>query len=755
MNCRLLPGVIRAIRVLARGVRRIGRRLTPVVLTLLCALLGFAVPANAIYGPAAGGLGAEIVSVDNASDEQGDASTVEAAISANGRYVVFQTRATNFFEDDGVSGGDPEPPGTLREGGIFRYDRDTGELALVADGSEVHTEGPEAGKLIFRGAENPSISANGRYIAFSTAQQLVPRDTNENIDVYVRDMDVPLTTDRQESDAYTLVSAKSGGEEPATYTPPSPPLPGENPGAEVWPDTAISADGRYVVFRTTELGASEQPKSDLPGQAVAETPPRQLFVRDLQAKTTTLVSRKKKGEPEEGGPAGGAIGPASISADGSTVAWVSTDAPVQTRFLPGEVEDPSQAYYLWRRWQEPAPLTRRITGIADPEDPECHEGEGINPADQTTTGPCYGPLSEQEASLASIDGADPALSADGYTVAFLAGAALRPNITKERGLDIFLTSMAPGVTRKAGTRELTLAVNSGAQGSTPSIESLALSPDGSTIAFTSLRDSFVLPEPQPLGAFRPLPTVSDLYVIHLGANTLERAVVGYEGSDPNGSVSIDPTLTQEGSAVAFVSAASNLIYGDANGVPDAFTATLQGPGGTGAPRAGANAGSGGFSLSAVASPELGVSVRRAKDGGVILLVETPGPGKLTAKALGSISKATSGKTAKRASVGGALAKAKETVKQKVAAKKSPPRVLLASASATARSEGTTTLTLRLSSKYVKDLQRAGKLKAGIAIAFAPANPAESMLSDEVSATFVAASSTKKSSTKVVGKAKKG
>jgi Tol biopolymer transport system component len=735
---RLLPAISPTSRVLALG-----------VMIVLCVLV-LAPPAHAIYGPAAGGLGAEIVSVDNASDEQGDASTVEAAISANGRYVVFQTRATNFFEDDGVSGGDPEPPGTLREGGIFRYDRDTGELALVADGSEVHTEGSEAGKLIFRGAENPSISANGRYIAFSTAQQLVPQDTNENIDVYVRDMDVPLTADRQESGAYTLVSAKSGGEEPATYTPPSPPLPGENPGAEVWPDTAISADGRYVLFRTTELGASEQPKSDLPDQPVAETSPRQLFVRDLQAKTTTLVSRKKKGEPEEGGPAGGAIGPASISADGSTVAWVSTDAPVQTRFLPGEVEDPSQAYYLWRRWQEPAPLTRRITGIADPEDAECYEGEGINPADQTTTGPCYGPLSEQEASLASIDGADPALSADGYTVAFLAGAALRPNITKERGLDIFLTSMVPGVTRKAGTRELTLAVNSGAQGSTPSIESLALSPDGSTIAFTSLRDSFVLPEPQPIGAFRPLPTASDLYVIHLGANTLERAVVGYEGSDPNGSVSIDPTLTQEGSAVAFVSAASNLIYGDANGFPDAFVATLQAPGGTGAPPAGANAGSGGFSLSAVASPELGVSVRRAKDGGVILLVETPGPGKLTAKARGSIPKATSGKRAKKAGASSAVAGgSKKTVKKKTALP-----VLLASVSATARSEGTTTLTLHLSSKYAKDLQRAGKLEADITIDFVPTTPAESSLTDEVSATFVTASPAKRSSGKGKGGSKK-
>ena len=742
MTRRLAPAVGGISRRLAPGIgsrRTSHRRLLPGVLTL-CALLALAAPAHAIYGLAAGGLGAEIVSVDNASDEQGDAPTTDAVISANGQYVVFQTRATNFFEDDGVPGGDPEPPGTLREGGIFRYDRFTGELALVADGSEIHTEGSEAGKLIFRGAQNPSISADGRYIAFSTGQQLVPQDTNENVDVYVRDMDVPLTADRKDSGAYTLVSARDGGEEPATYAPRTPSLPGANPGSEVWPGTAISANGRYVLFRTTER------ESNLPSRAGVETPPRQLFVRDLQAKTTTLISGNAvTGEPA-GGPAktGGAIGPASISADGSTVSWVSIDAPEQTRFLPGEVEDYELPYYLWRRWQEPSAVTRRITGIADPEDPECHEGEGVSSANPTATGPCYGPLSEQEDSLASIDGTAPALSEDGYTVAFLAGAPLRPNVTKASGLDIFLTSMAPGVTRKADTRELTLAVN-GAQGDgNASISSLALSSDGLHIAFVSQRDAFVLSDPVPTGSFSTTGEQSELYVINLTTETLERAVVGLEGAEPNGSTANNPTLTENGSAVAFVSQASNLIFGDANGFPDAFAATLQAPGGTAAPPAGVNAGSGGFSLTASSSPELGVSVKRAKDGGVLLLVETPGAGKLTAQARGAIPKTVSAKKAKKASIGSALAPVLKTTKvlEKVAERKSPPTVLLASASATARSEGTTTLTLHLSTKYVKDLQRAGKLKTGVTIDFTPTSASESTLSDEVSATFVPTSPAK-------------
>ena len=687
----------------------------------------FAAQARAIYGPAAGGFGADIVSVDNASDEQGNGGTVDAAISADGRYVVFQTRATNFFEDDGGVAGphgvepDAEPPGTLREGGIFRYDRATGGIQLVADGSEVRTEGPEKGARIFRGAQNPSVSADGRYVVFSTAQQLVPQDHNENVDVYVRDMNVPLGADRRSSGAYTLVSAKDGGEEPATYAQREPPLKGDEPGAEVWPNTSISADGRYVVFRTTE------PKSDLPDQAAVETPKEQLFVRDLQAHTTTLLSR----DMASGEPAGGAIGPATISADGSTVAWVSMNAPEQTVFLPGEDPSKSTAYYLWRRWEEPKALTRRITGTADPEDPECPPEGSVEAANHIASGPCYGPLTYPEGQLAPIVGTAPGLSENGYTVAFLAAAALRPNVIKATGLDAFVTSMAPGVTRKGGTRALTLGVPSGAQDSTQSIESIALSPDGSTVAFTTPRDSFVLPEPRPIGSFRPFPTGSDLYVIHLREDTLERAVVNYEGGDVEGSISVNPALTQDGSTVAFTSSASDLVFGDANDASDAFTATLQAPAGTAAPPAGVNSTQGGFSLTATASPELGLHVRRGKDGGLTLLVETPGPGRLTAQARGTITTKVGKKTRKK-------------------------RVVLAHTSGATRAEGTTTLVLRLASKYAKDLKRAGKLKALVTVAFTPPAPAEA-LSAEANATFLPASAKKaaKGSSKAKGRAKRG
>jgi Tol biopolymer transport system component len=695
------------------------------LLVVLGAVLACA-RAGAIYGPAAGGFGAEIVSVDNASDEQGNAATTDADISANGRYVVFQTRATNFFEDDGGVVGphgvepDVEPAGSLRAGGIFRYDRDTGALQLVADGSEPRTGGPEAGNLIFRGAQNPSVSADGRYVAFSTAQQLVPQDTNDNIDVYVRDMDVPLAADRKSSGAYTLVSAKDGGEEPAAYAPREHPLEGEEPGSEVWPNTSISADGRYVVFRTSEL------KSNLPDDASVATPPSQLFVRDLQSRTTTLLTRNKtSGEPVSNPlEAVGAVGPATISADGSTVVWVSTDAPDQTAFIKNETEDVKEPYYLWRRWQEPGAKTRRVTGIADPEDPECHGQEEVSPSERTATGPCYGPLNEPESGLASITRAATGVSADGNTVAFLAGAALRSHNTKSSGLDVFLTSMSPDVTRKAGTRELTLDVPSGNIGSTPSIESLALSSDGSTLAFTSARDDFVLPEPDPIGAFRPFPKASDLYVVHIAENTLERAVVNYEGGDPNESTVVNPTLSANGRTVAFASYATNLIYGDANEQPDAFAAALQAPSGTFAPPSEVNATPDEFSLSSAASPELGLHIKRGRNGALLLLVETPGPGALIATARASLA-VRLGKRSRRRSV------------------------LVGHVAGVARSEGTTTLVLHLAANYAKYVRQKGKLRAVISVRYDP-RPPEEALSTEGGASFLPSAAKKSASLRAGG-----
>ncbi|HEU0251007.1 MAG TPA: hypothetical protein VFR48_09815 [Solirubrobacteraceae bacterium] len=673
---------------------------------LACALAAglFAARAGAIYGPAAGGFGADIVSVDNASDEQGNAATTDAAISGNGRYVVFQTRSTNFFEDDGETPQEQEaaePPGTLREGGIFRYDRETGRLQIVASGNLVVSEGKEAGKVLVRGAQNPSVSADGRYVVFVSGAQLVAQDDNDNLDVYVRDMTVPITSDPKASGAYTLASAQNGSELPPVYDDSSfpTPIPGGDPGTQLWPNTSISADGRYVLFRSSEV------KSSLPEGSKAETEPNQLFVRDLQQKTTTLVTRETVG----GQPAGGAEGPATISADGSTVAWVGSDALVQASFLPGEGAEEQVPYYLWRRWQEPSSATRRVTGVVDIDDPGCLPGSSVelNPARE---GPCYGPFSFQEGRLAEITAQAPGLSANGYEVAFLAGSELRPLVTKPDSLDLFLTSMAPGVTRKAGTRELTLASRQSQGNSSSSITSLALSSDGTHIAFVTQRNVFSLPEPHLMGSVSATAKQDELYVVDLSTDSMERAVVGLGESEPNGSTLNNPTITQDGSTLAYVSQASNLIAGDANGFSDAFTASYQPPAGIAPITSEVNAPTASFSITTAASPELGLHIKRGRNGQLLLLVETPGAGRLTAQAHATITTKVGRRTKKK-------------------------RVLVARSNGVARSEGTTTLVLSPARVYAKIVQRTFKLKVSVSVDFAPQPPAES-LSAEAGATFV-------------------
>ena len=499
------------------------------------------------------GFGAQVVSADFQRLEQGDDATTYAAVSGGGRYVAIQTRARNFFADD-----DPDPPGDYRMGGLFRFDLETKHLELVADG-DLRRESDNA--LLVRGAQNPSISADGRYVAFSTAQQLVPADTNDNVDVYVRDMTVPARS----TGAYELASAKDGGDVPASYAPPANPLAGRNPGSEVTRGAAISADGQHVVFRTLE------PDSDLPDRVTTDTPGFQVWVRDRSAKTTTLVTRTMS----DASPAGGAQGGATISADGSTVAWTGADAPAQTRFLSGESTDPSFLYYLWRRVADgPSAPTRRITGQVDLDDPGCPNPGSIVQS-PTATGPCYGPLTDAEYGRADILALVPSLSSDGRTVAFLTGSGLRPLPQPGLYLDLWVTDMSGGVSRKAGTFEVTREGDPNDLASSGAIEGFSLSADGRSIAFATNRVTFVLTTFAFRGSHRARPDARELYVVDLPSRTIERVTRSVSGGEIDGDVAASPTLSADGSRVAFASTAANLFAGDANERSDAFVAARQ------------------------------------------------------------------------------------------------------------------------------------------------------------------------------------
>ena len=109
------------------------------------------------------------VAVDSAGGQSNDSSFVPA-ISANGRVVAFDSLATNLVAGDTNGNRD-----------VFVYDRTTGQTVRVS----VDSAGVQGNSSSF----DPSISANGRWVAFqSFATNLVAGDTNGDRDIFVHDL---------------------------------------------------------------------------------------------------------------------------------------------------------------------------------------------------------------------------------------------------------------------------------------------------------------------------------------------------------------------------------------------------------------------------------------------------------------------------------------------------------------------------------------------------------------------------------------
>jgi Tol biopolymer transport system component len=289
-----------------------------------------------------------------------DGKSYSPAISADGRFVAFASRASNLANHD-----------TNKVADIFVHDLRTGKTQIVSVSSHGAEAAPLKGTLSL--SRSPSISADGRLIAFeSYAKNLAPHDANGvgGVDVFVRDTRHETTTLASgpapdgriiageapsisaDGSAVVFISEQAGVvirdlQTDALISVASTTL-------EIGQSTAISGDGSVVAFDTLDglvpndvdkgedvyiydvaaaslrvasvgpdgaaAGFSSNPSLSADGEllafesfsgaldpsAYAEFRP-EVFVHDLQGGSTTLVSANSGGEPVDKPAVGGVL----------------------------------------------------------------------------------------------------------------------------------------------------------------------------------------------------------------------------------------------------------------------------------------------------------------------------------------------------------------------------------------------------------------------------------------------------------------
>jgi len=254
---------------------------------------------------------------------QGNDVSINAVVSADGRFLAFYSAATNLVEGDSNGYGD-----------IFVHDRETDQTTRVS----VASDGTQGNDNSFV----PSISGDGRLVAFySDASNLVPGDTNGYHDAFVHDRRTGQTTrisvasDGTQADNKSMVpSLSTDGRFVAFYSYAENLVEGDTNG---WQDVfvhdretgetarvsvatdgtqgnghsqhpAMSADGRFVAFLSA---ASSLVEGDSNGYG-------DIFIHDRQTGETTRVSVESDGTQGSGD----SLYP-SVSADGRFVAFYS------------------------------------------------------------------------------------------------------------------------------------------------------------------------------------------------------------------------------------------------------------------------------------------------------------------------------------------------------------------------------------------------------------------------------------------------
>ncbi|HVE62794.1 MAG TPA: hypothetical protein VNB94_03180 [Mycobacteriales bacterium] len=430
-----------------------------------------------VTGGSTGTGGTEFRRISEAADgSQSDGFSSSSDVSGDGKFVAFESDAANLVPGD-----------TNENTDVFVRDRDTGAVELISR-SMGATGTPGDSYSI-----NPSISADGRYVAFeSFASNLVADDTNVEPDVF--------RYDRQTGDVIR-VSVGVNDSQATGYS----------------YDPEISGDGQFVVFSSdaTDL---------VTGDTNAET---DVFLRNLGRGTTERVSVGSAGLEANGDSA-------TVSDDGRYVAFRSSAASLGVDSAYGG----SQIFRLDRATD---------TTIAVSVDPEGALGDGFS--------------------------GDPVITPDGSAVVFESSATNLVGEGDTGGFtDIFLRTIDPGNTER---------VSVAAEGGEAVGDSFRpdISDDGRFVAFASQavnlaasdsgRDTDVFLRDRQLGTTEHItvvPTATPGPSPSPNPSPGEIFEGGCDGPCPNGN---DPAVDGAGGVVSFTSS-QQFVEEDTNGQNDVY-----------------------------------------------------------------------------------------------------------------------------------------------------------------------------------------
>ena len=325
----------------------------------------------------------------------------------------------------------------------------------------------------------PAISADGRSVAFtSAASNLTPDDSNAQIDVFVRDLETQQTI---------LVSVGPQG--------------AMGDGPSVAP--SISGDGLLVAF---ESDADSLVREDNNGTG-------DVFIRDLVTKVTRKLSVAGNNQQSESP----SFGPA-ISTDGSSVAFES----FSSRLVPGDTNGALDVF------------------VAD---------VATGSLDRVSLATDGGQANERSYS--------PSISADGRIVAFSSFATNLVADDTNGLLDVFLRRRDQQTTTRLSVGP------DGIQGDGLSFAPI-VSADGALVVFSSEAGNLVRNDSN---------RIRDVFVASTESGRLTRLSRPGSNSKAQGDgPSLGPVVDAAGEMVAFASFATNLVEGDTNGQSDVFVA---------------------------------------------------------------------------------------------------------------------------------------------------------------------------------------